>query len=143
VTGEILELGEVRGLAQRLGQIPGKFQPRARRMMRTAGQEMLSDAIGNASWSSRIPASLSLRVSLSGNRPGIALRASLKTAAHARVYEGILGDTFRHPLFGDREFWYTQAARPYLLPAVERQTEQIVAELTRIVDDVNAQAGLS
>jgi hypothetical protein len=143
VTAEILDLGEVRGLASRLAQIPQRFQPRARRMMRAAGQDVLGDASGNASWSSRIPASLSLRVSLKGNRVGIAVRASLKTAAHARVYEGILGDTFKHPLFGDREHWYTQAARPYLLPAVERQSEQIVAELTRIVDDVNAQAGLS
>jgi len=143
VTDEILQLGEVRGLAQRLGQMPKQFQPRARRMMRSAGQDMLGDAKGNASWSSRIPGALTLRVALNGSRPGIAIRASLKAAAHARVYEGILGDTFRHPLFGDREFWYTQPARPYLLPAVERQTEQIVAELTRIVDNVNAQAGLS
>ena len=143
MTGEILELGEVRGLAQRLGQIDKQFQPRARRMMRTAGQGMLSDAKGNASWSSRIPAALSLRVTLNAARPGIAIRASLKAAEHARVYEGILGDTFRHPLFGDRDFWYTQRARPYLLPAVERQTELIVNELTRIVDDVNAQAGLT
>jgi hypothetical protein len=143
VSEEILDLGEVRGLAQRLGRIPKEFQPRTRRMIRAAGQEMRSDAAGNASWSSRIPSSLSLRVSLNSARPGISLRASLKAAAHARVYEGILGDVFRHPLFGDREFWYTQRARPYLLPAVERQTEQIVAELTRIVDDVNAQAGLS
>lgn len=143
MTAEIFQLDEVRGLASRLARIPQQFQPRARRMMRVAGQEMLGDAIGNASWSSRVPGSLSLRVSLNGNRIGIAIRASLKTAAHARVYEGILGDTFKHPLFGDREFWYTQAARPYLLPAVERQSDQIVAELTRIVDDVNAQAGLS
>nr|BFF17134.1 hypothetical protein GCM10025730_06550 [Promicromonospora thailandica] len=112
-------------------------------MMRAAGQEMFSDARGDASWSSRIPGSLSLRVSLGGSRPGIAIRASLKSAPHARVYEGLLGDTFRHPLFGDRDHWYVERARPYLLPAVERQTEEIVAELTRIVDDVNAQAGLS
>ncbi|WP_402465792.1 hypothetical protein [Isoptericola aurantiacus] len=138
-----IDLQEIRGLASRLAAIPKEFHREVRKPLRAAGQGMLNEARANAAWSSRIPASLSLRVTLSGRRPGISVRASLKAAPHARAYEGILDNPFKHPLFGDFEFWYSQAARPYLLPAVQEGTEQVVDAVTRVVDDVHARAGLT
>lgn len=140
---EIFDVDEVRGLAQRLARIPKDFQGEARKVLKGIGGPFLSDAQAAASWSSRIPAALSLRVSLSSRRPGVTVRASLAKAGHARVYEGILGNNFRHPLFGDEEIWYQQLARPYLLPALDRQSVRIVDELTKAVDDVSRRAGLS
>lgn len=138
-----MDLGEVRSLASRLTKVPQDFQRETRQILRSAGGPFLSDAQAEASWSSRIPGALSMRVSLSSRRPGITVRASLKAAPHARVYEGILGNNFRHPLFGDQEFWYQQLARPYLLPALDRQSDRIVDEVTEAVDDVSRRAGLS
>lgn len=36
------------------------------------------------------------------------------------------GGTFRHPVFGDREKWVTQAAHPYLAPAVNKNRKAII-----------------
>lgn len=142
MTGGVLDLSEVRSLASRIGDIPRDFQREVRPALRGVGQDMLRDAQANSSWSSRIPGSIQLRVSLNGARPGVALRASVGSAPHARVYEGILGNSFRHPLFGDREIWYAQAARPYLLPAVQAANEALVEEITRVVDAVHRKTGL-
>jgi hypothetical protein len=143
VTEEILEFGEVRSLAQRLSRMPKEFRAETRKILRGAAGPFLSDAQAAASWSSRVPGSLSVRVSLGARRPGVSIRASLKVAEHARVYEGILGDTFAHPLFGDDAHWYRQLARPYLLPALDRQSDRIVDEVTTALDDISRRAGLS
>jgi len=142
VSGDGLDLAEVQGLAARLARIPNDFRRETRKALQPVGQRILRDAQANASWSSRIPAAIALRVTLAGRRPGIALRVSVGQAPHARVFEGLLGDTFRHPLFGD-EPWYAQAARPYALPAVVAGGEQIAEEIGRVVDAIHAKAGLT
>ena len=140
--GGSIDTTEVKSLAARLSRIPKEFQAGVRKPLRAVGTALLADARANSTWSSRIPGSLSLRVTLNGRRPGVTVRASLKSAPEARVYEGILDDTFKHPLFGDRDNWYPQAARPYLLPAVEANTQRVVDEITRLVEDVERRAGL-
>jgi hypothetical protein len=141
VSDEVLDLSEVRSLARRLATIPKEFRGETRKAIRSVGQEMLRDGQRNAAWSSRIPGSMTMRVSFAGRRPGVSVRASLESAPHARVYEGILGDTFRHPLYG-RDVWFSQQARPYLLPAVQAANEALVEDITRIVDEIHRKAGL-
>lgn len=142
MTGGEFDLTDVRSLAARLAAIPKDFHAGIRKPLRTTGQAMLADARANADWSSRIPGSIALRVSLAGRGPGASLRASLKSAPHARVYEGILGPVLRHPLFGDVDHWYPGTARPYLLPAVQENTDRMITEISRLIDDVHRRAGL-
>lgn len=111
---------EIAMLSRALGQIPKDLQRTVRAALRDAGNEVLRDAAIRASaWSMRIPHSLELRVSLSTRRPGVYLRANQAIAPHARPFEGILSDTWRHPVYGRTTAWVTQRARPFLLPAVQ------------------------
>lgn len=140
--GDGIDLTEVRSLAHDLGRIPAEFHREVRKRIRTVGQDLLHEAQGDASWSTRIPQALSLRVSLSERRPGVTVRASLAKAPHARVYEGILEDVFRHPVYG-HPWWVKAPARPYLLPAVERVERDLANTITEIVDDVFRRVGLT
>lgn len=143
MTADGIDNGEFQSLAVRLARIPKEFARDVRKPLRKVGQEMLADARAKSSWSSRIPGSLSLRVALGGGRrPGVSIRSSLRAAPHARVYEGVLSDSFMHPLFGQDGPMYPEGARSFLLPAVQENTDRIVDEITRLVDDVHRRAGL-
>lgn len=47
----------------------------------------------------------------------------------------------RHPLFGNREHWYSQKPRPFITQALAGKTRQIEAELFDVVEDVMTKAG--
>jgi hypothetical protein len=78
---------------------------------------VVRDAQALASWSSRIPGS----IRAGGGLTKIVIRAGSANAPHAAAYEhhGQPG-TFRHPVFGNRNNWVTQTARPFLVPAAEK-----------------------
>jgi hypothetical protein len=46
---------------------------------------------------------------------------------------------FRHPVFGNREVWVDQKARPFLRPAAEatapRVTEKVLENVGKVLDD--------
>lgn len=130
----------IRALVGSLGDMPAEVRANLRKELRVVGQSALSKARSNASWSSRIPPAISVRVSTRGDKAGVYLRVDAARAPHARPYEGIgsRGATFRHPVFGDRDAWVTQATRPYLVPAVQavrdealRAAEQAVLNAAR------------
>lgn len=81
-----------------------------------------AEARRNASWSTRIPKAIGKTVS--ARRIGLVARVA--NAPHARPFEGISGPTFRHPVFGNRQVWVTQAARPFLKPAVESKRDEFM-----------------
>lgn len=137
-----IDYTDLRMLYRALGRIPKEFRREMRPRLRQAARGILHDATGNAMWSERIPQALSLEVSLSERRPGVRLRASLKVAPHARVYEGFITSVFRHPLFGNYKHWYEQTARPYMLPAVELGAAEVRRAAIEIVDEVNKRVGL-
>lgn len=126
----------VRLLREDFRRIPAQLRPEIRRRTAAVGAKALRAAQQNASWSSRIPAALSLRTSFGGRNPGVEIVASQKKAPHARVYEGIVQSTFRHPVFGDRDWWVAQRARPYLLPAARGAGAELALEVGRAVDEV-------
>lgn len=116
----MVEFAGLRVLVGELGVMPGEVRSGLRVGFRAAGQVTLEHARGNASWSSRIPGAMGLRVSTSGRNTGVMLRVNSARAPHARPYEGIDGrGTFRHPVYGDRDTWVAQATRPFLRPAIE------------------------
>jgi hypothetical protein len=132
-------------LAARIGRIPEELQPRLRPVLREGGTRVKTVAAGNAAWSSRIPRSLMVRLRLGGRSPGVLVVARQSIAPHARAYEGMSGrgDTFRHPVMGDRDVWVSQAVRPFLAPAVDATREDVADDLVKAVDDTVRKAGFA
>lgn len=101
-------------------------------------QLVIPDAKSNASWSSRIPGAIRPRVTT--RRVG--LRVAAKRAPHARPFEGISqGATFRHPVFGNRNVWVPQSARPFLKPAVEENRDEFMDAAGKALDEAAQQTG--
>jgi hypothetical protein len=74
----------------------------------------------NASWSSRIPSAIKPTVGTTK----IGARVASRQAPHGRSYEGLAKglrsrSSFRHPVFGNRNVWVSQATRPFLAPAFD------------------------
>lgn len=125
----------VRHLTADLARVPESIRRGLRPAMREAGQRVLTDARRRASWSSRIPGAMSIRVSLSGDRPGVMITVSAARAPHARPYEGILGASeFWHPVFGNRAAGVREATRPYLWPAAKAAAPQVQRDVRDAID---------
>lgn len=137
-----LHFADASDLLRALRRIPKELHRGVRKPLRELGLDTMREAQTNASWSSRIPRALSVRVSLASNRPGVSIRASLKAAPHARALEGIIDDPFKHPVFGDYSTWVSQAARPYLLPATHAAGPRLRQTVVDILDDVHRRVGL-
>lgn len=132
----------VRALAADLARVPDELRPELRREMRAVGEQVRQAAAADAAtWSTQIPSALSLRTAFEGSRVGVTVAAVVGKARHARVYEGITRDPFRHPVFGDRTRWVPQAARPYLLPAAEAGREDAVRGVQAALDTALARSG--
>lgn len=141
-TSEGIEYADIRLLSRELSRIPREFQRAARVPLTAAGNKILQLAAVDSSWSSRIPHSLELRVSFSARRPGVSVRARLDIAPHARAYEGMVRDYFRHPVFGRMNQWVFEAARPFLLPAVREGQHFVIDAATEAVNEVSRRVGL-
>lgn len=133
----MIQFDTIRALVGELGELPSAVRANLRREFRVIGEGALRKARDNASWSTRIPSAISVRVSTSGSRAGIYLRVDSARAPHARPYEGIggRGATFRHPVFGDRDVWVAQATRPFLVPAVQSVRSDALAAAERAVQN--------
>lgn len=125
----------VRALTKDLAAVPDEVRKGLRPALRSAGQRVINRARASASWSSRIPGAMSLRVRLSGDRPGVMVTVSSAKAPHARPYEGLLGgSTFRHPVFGYRNAWVQQATRPFLWPAAAAEAPAVQRDVRDAID---------
>jgi hypothetical protein len=125
---------EVGELIRDLGHIPRDAQRWVRPAIQRAGSDILQEARSNAFWSRRIPPATRLSVRFSRN-PGVDVITDAARAPHAPYYEnqGRPG-RFRHPLFGDRNHWYSQRARPFLGPAMDAKSDEAVAQIADAVD---------
>jgi hypothetical protein len=107
-------------------------------------RRVIPDARGNASWSSRIPGAIQPQVTMSR----IAAIVRPANAPHARPFEGISkGEfgrsraSFRHPVFGNRNFWVEQRTRPFLVPAFDANRKAAADEAVKAIDDAARQVG--
>ncbi len=96
-------------------------------------------AKGLASWSSTIPGSV--RVAGAGARTVV--KAGGDGARHAAAYEhrGSPG-VFRHPVYGNRNVWVDQRARPFLGPALASSEPEVVEVVVRRLDVMFRSHGL-
>jgi hypothetical protein len=129
-----IDRGQLQALIRDLGAIPPDLKRELRPGLRKAAQPALTRIRSNASWSSRIPGATKLSTSF-GNRPGVTIRIDSKAAPHARPIEhdGEPG-TFRHPVYGNREVWRPQQARPFFYRGVEATADQIRNAVADLVD---------
>lgn len=115
-----------------------QFNVKAREVSRAIAAE----AQGLASWSSRIPAAIGATTTAKG--PGV--KVARARAPHGPLYErgaaGRRSSQFRHPLFGNKKFWFTQQVRPFLQPAVETHRKDGVAAMLLAVEEAKREVGL-
>lgn len=92
-------------------------------------------AVGNAHQS--IPSSLSLKTSFAQRSASVTMKTDAKKAPHAYLYERGSknggGKGIRHPLFGDKDHWYTNRTRPYFYKAVWQHTDEIKKRMNEAI----------
>lgn len=132
-----VEYSSVRDFARKLGKIPIELRRELRPELRHVGEVIRTDMRQRASYSSRIPGAIQMTVSFAAKGGGVRFRVNSKQAPHARVLErGNLGgrsDTFRHPVFGDRDVWVTQPTRPFFFPAIQAGREPLKQGISHAV----------
>lgn len=128
---------EFRLVAQRMADVPDDVRRGLTRRLRVIGQRTVQVAAMKASWSSRIPASLRLRVSFKAKNPGLVISADADAAPHARPHEGLLSltGTFRHPVFGNTDVWVSQPTRPFLWPSVLDTNDDVGRAADEAIDE--------
>ena len=133
---------DIANLVADLGALSPAMRRELRVAMLRAGKEAHQDARNRASWSSRIPAAITMGARTGGKSVGVFLRVDAARAPHGRPFEGITDrrPTFRHPVFGDRDVWVAQATRPFLAPAVRHAQPAVMNGLRVAVQDA-ARAG--
>lgn len=119
------------------------FAPKAAQEMMAslsiAGNLVAAEAKSEASWSSRIPGS----IKVTGKTVrSIAVKAgNVADAPHAYTFEAPNGAPVRHPVFGRRDNWVEQAPRPFLRPALDNHTEEIMEIVLTSIDRALLRSG--
>ena len=109
----------------------------ARARIRAAAAVVAADAKERASFSTRIPGSIKVR----GSALGVKIVAGGSSAPDAAPLENHGRDgMFRHPVFGNREKWVEQQARPFLAPALDAHREMVADEIEAAVYEAVARA---
>lgn len=103
-----------------------------------------ASAKANASWSSRIPGAI---VPTATTR-FVGVRVLKAKAPHGPLFErGEAGSrnamSFRHPLFGNRAFWFQEPTRPFVQPAVEKHRGSSLKAMLEAVEEAKRGAGLN
>lgn len=130
-----LEYASIKMLARELGQVPIELRRELRPRIRAGSDEIVRDMRARASYSSRIPGAIRSTVSFASRSGGVTIRVDARRAPHARPLEGAStrGSTFRHPVFGNRDVWVSQATRPFFFPAVKAGQAQLRRHISEAV----------
>ena len=125
---------EIEGLTEFLRDLK-KFEPVVSKEFRTRVRKAVAVIAADAR--RRAPkrsGKLAKGIKPSITNKGVAL---VSRAPHARIFE--FGG--RHPIFGNRERWVFQPARPHVFPAVNAGREEINKEALAALDDAASQIG--
>jgi hypothetical protein len=136
-----VDRGQLQALIRDLGAIPPTVRKTMRPAVAEAGRRVLAQMKRDSSWSSRIPGAILMRAA-TGGTVGVTFRVNSGRAPHARPYEhdGAPG-TFRHPVFGNREVWVSQAARPFFYRAVQDNADAVVEALGDAIEQAAREHG--
>jgi hypothetical protein len=110
--------------------------------IKAAVQPVVTQARANASFSDRIPGSI--RATSTSGKANVSVKVVAGGAkapeAAAFEHQGTPG-TFRHPVFGTNT-WVSQAAHPFLFPALTSQAEDIASAVEEAIDSYLTANGL-
>ena len=111
-----------------LKAMEGNLQVELRRGIRAAATPMARAVQANSSWSSRIPGAVSVKPSFTAKRASVRIVVDASKAPEGRVLEhnGESGD-FKHPVWGHRDRWVAQPAKPFFYSSLERSVEAEIA----------------
>lgn len=129
---------------KQLAAVLRKAQPELKKSLykalRVSGEMVKEQAVFESLWSSRIGGSL--KVQGSGLHIKVVAQGSIAPEA-APLEHGGQNGPFRHPVFGNRDVWVSQPARPFLAPALSARFTQIVELVDSAVDDALITAGFT
>jgi hypothetical protein len=98
-----------------------------------------------AAWSETIPGSVRVRVtglSFTISAGGAEAPSAYPNEAPARRGKQA-GVPVNHPLWGNREHWYPQRPRPFMLPAAEEDSDKALEAVAAVVNDWGRQNGFT
>jgi hypothetical protein len=127
---------ELQKLIDDFGEIPPDLRRELPKAIKQASQPVLGQMKANSAWSARIPASIRIQVSSAGGGAGVRIIGGNANTPHAVLYEGLHGDPFRAPLYGNREHWYAHGARPFFYRALEQKGAEVVEKVGDAVEEV-------
>lgn len=128
-----------------LKEVEGNLRVEMRKGIKVAIEPVKAAVIDEASWSSRIPGAVKTKVSFNAKSAGASVYVDSDVAPEAapinnRDHSG----SFRHPVFGDRETWTNQQARPFMQVALRAANgSQVAAAIDDVIDAVIRKAGFS
>lgn len=124
-----------------LKAMEGNLQVELRRGVREAAGPMVAAVRANYGWSPRIAGAVRAKPSFRARGASVSIEVDAKRAPHARPIEhGGEGGTFRHPVYGNRNNWVDQQARPSFYPAVGRSVATEAA-MRLVMERVALKAG--
>lgn len=133
---------EIRRLIDDMGKIPKDLKVKLRPELRAAGQIVRDRARFNAAWSKKIPPATRVSVGFTKRNPGVSVQVGKNRAPNARPFEhGGREGSFRHPVFGHRDRWVSQKARPFLYKAAAEEAPEAERRIAAAVDKVTRDAG--
>lgn len=99
---------------------------RLRTGLKSAGSIVQRQAQENASWSTKIPGTI--KVSVTAKR----------IVVYSNSGQAVTWETGgRHPVFGDRNLWVKQEAKPFLQPAAEEKASQVATAILDAVAEIS------
>ncbi|MGH3026732.1 MAG: hypothetical protein ACRDLR_09820 [Gaiellaceae bacterium] len=137
---------DLRALYLRLHEIAPELRVALRHGVVAAGHDTAEAVKREASWSTRIPAAVSVKASFAAKTVGLRITVDKTKAPEARPLEhGGRDGSFRHPVFADASetrdqwTWVDQPAHPFFAKAIasedvnyERQLFEVATEVARL-----------
>lgn len=133
---------DLRELYQAAKAADGNLQVLLRRGVKEAAQPIANGVKSAASWSSRIPGATRTKASFSAKGASVTVEVDAAAAPEAApLNHGGRGGTFRHPVFGNRENWVSQQARPFFDQGVTAGQPAADSAMDRLMTDFAHQLG--
>lgn len=129
---------DVQRFIDHFGEVPKDLKREIRPELRAAGRLVADEAqVRAASFSTKIPRAVKVRVSFAQRRPGVSVIVDKKIAPNARPEEHLgRPGFFRHMVFGHQDRWVSQEAHPFLAPAAESKVDEAARQIGHAVDRV-------
>jgi hypothetical protein len=137
-----VQSADLQKLFVELKAMQGSLQVELRRGIREAAIPAVRAVQASASWSSRIPGAVKAQPFFTAKRAGARIVVDAKQAPEAAPLDnhGQSGP-FRHMVFGNRNNWVDQPARPFFEGKIERSVEVEMA-MRSVMTRVAAKGGL-